>query len=93
MKDVAGLLSNLVKRTVVDHTGLAGYYEFTLKWTPEGIGPGFNKKRSALGLEPIDENGPSLFTAISEQLGLKLDSRKGPVNVLVVDRASLPTPD
>jgi len=72
-------------RTVVDKTGLAGTYDFTLKWTPEEPqgamfkGPG--------DTSPPDPNGPSLFTALEEQLGLKLESQKGPVDLLVIDHA------
>jgi uncharacterized protein (TIGR03435 family) len=53
-----------------------------------GAGPG--GKARAMGLPPIDPEGPSLFTAVREQLGLKLDSQKGPVDIVVVDRAERP---
>ena len=46
-----------------------------------------------MGLPPVDTEGSSLFTAIREQLGLKLDSQKGPVDVLVIDRAERPKED
>jgi uncharacterized protein (TIGR03435 family) len=60
---------------VVDRTGLAGDFEVKLVWTPDD--------------RPIpeDERGASVFTAVEGQLGLKLVSRKGPMEVLVVDRA------
>jgi uncharacterized protein (TIGR03435 family) len=61
-----------------------------LRWTPDQIPPGYDRKASAMGLPPIDANGPSIFTAIREQLGLKLEPQKGPVDVLVVDRADHP---
>jgi bla regulator protein BlaR1 len=68
-------------RTVVDQTGLNSKYDFTLKWGAE----------SAAGQEPSDQ--PALFTAIHEQLGLKLIPTKGPVEVIVIDRVEKPTVD
>lgn len=49
-----------------------------------------DRKSRALGLPPVDRDGPALVTAVREQLGLKIDSQKGPVDVLVVDRAERP---
>jgi len=57
-------------RTVIDKTGLTGTYDFSLDWAP---------------LNAADAAGPSLFTAIEEQLGLKLVAAKGPVQVVVID--------
>ena len=81
-------------RTVIDKTGLKGEYDFKLKWTPE---PG-EEGLESLGLPPVppspqpaDTNGPSIFTAVQEQLGLKLESTKGPVDVLVIDHAEKPS--
>jgi uncharacterized protein (TIGR03435 family) len=73
---------------VVDRTGLTGDYEFDLTWTPEAR-PG----ASAESFVRVDPNGPSLFTAVQEQLGLKLEATTGPVEVLVIDSAERPTPD
>jgi uncharacterized protein (TIGR03435 family) len=88
---VATSLSRLVGRVVVDRTGLTGYYEATLEYTPDqaqmppgGLPPGFPAP-------PVD--GPSVFTALKEQLGLKLDSDRAPVRVFVIDSVSPPTPD
>jgi uncharacterized protein (TIGR03435 family) len=84
-------LSQLTGRVVIDRTGLTGGYDIDLKWTPtpDQLPPG----PPPPGFEPppIDPNGPSLFTALDEQLGLKLDSERGPVEVLVVDRIEPPT--
>lgn len=77
-------LANELGRIVVDRTGLTGRYDLTLKWTPE-----FDTAPLLNG-EP-DTSAPSIFTAIQEQLGLKLESAKGPVHVLVVDHAELPS--
>ncbi|MEP7304982.1 MAG: TIGR03435 family protein [Acidobacteriota bacterium] len=84
-----------VNRIVVDKTGLTGPYEIDLKWTPDqipggGPGPGGDPPP---GIPPIDPNGPSIFTAVQEQLGLKLDSTRAPVEVLVIDHVEPPTPD
>jgi uncharacterized protein (TIGR03435 family) len=75
MSSVATLLSRYMRAFVVDQTGLKGLFEVKLVWTPDD--------RPV----PDDERGPSVFTAVQEQLGLKLESRKGPMEVLVVDHA------
>jgi bla regulator protein BlaR1 len=90
---IAQLASTFVPSVgpIVSHpTGLTGNYDFTLSWTPDQIPQGFSQKIAAGGLASPDPNGPSIFTAIQEQLGLKLDSQKGPVDILVVDRAEHP---
>lgn len=89
----ASTLSALLGRVVQDRTGLSGDFELTLRWTPDQIPQGFDRKASAMGLTPIDPDGPSLPTALREQLGLKLDSQKGPVEIIVIDRAERPTPN
>jgi uncharacterized protein (TIGR03435 family) len=86
----ASSLAPLVGRIVFDRTGLSGDFDFTLTFTPDQIPQGFDKKGAAMGLPPIDPHGPSIFTAIHEQLGLKLDSQKAPVDVLIIDRAEHP---
>lgn len=76
-------------RPVVDRTGLTGIYDLELTWTPDTAPTG----RDGGLAPPIDPNGPSLFTAVQEQLGLKLEPTTGPVEVLVIDSAERPTPD
>jgi len=78
MPDLAQALSDLVHREVIDKTGLAGRADITLKWTSD---------------EAIDQGGTvlSIFTALEEQLGLKLVSSKGPVVTLVIDHIEMPT--
>ncbi|HEY4084979.1 MAG TPA: TIGR03435 family protein [Bryobacteraceae bacterium] len=75
MSDVVSVLSRYMKALVVDQTGLAGEFEVKLVWTPDD--------RPA----PEDQQGASIFAAVQEQLGLKLESRKGPMEVMVVDHA------
>ncbi|HEY3043698.1 MAG TPA: TIGR03435 family protein [Vicinamibacterales bacterium] len=89
LPDVARNLSNFAGRMVVDKTGLAGTFDLDLTWTPDQIPQG----PLPPGAPAIDPNGPSIFTAVQEQLGLKLDSQKGPVEVLVIDHAEQPTAD
>ena len=90
MSQLANSLAAFVGRIVFDRTGLAGDFDFTLKWTPDHIPQGFEKKAAAMNLPPVDDNGPSIFTALQEQLGLKLDAQKAPVEVLIIDRAEHP---
>jgi uncharacterized protein (TIGR03435 family) len=85
MERLATLLSRFERQTVVDLTGLNGVFEIRLEWTPDDNPPLING-----GIAPaaIDvPAGPSIFTAVQEQLGLRLESRKGPLDVLVIDHA------
>ncbi len=81
------ILLPMVERTVVDKTGLIWNFDFELKWTPEPRLQG-----PPPGAVP-DPDRPSIFTALQEQLGLKLAPAKGSVDVLVIDRVERPTPD
>jgi uncharacterized protein (TIGR03435 family) len=85
------MLSQLAQRMVVDRTGLTGNFDIDLTFTPERMPQGAPPP----GAPPltIDPNGPSLFTALQEQLGLKLESDRAPVEVLVIDHVERPTPD
>jgi uncharacterized protein (TIGR03435 family) len=84
-------LASRVDRAVVDQTGLSGRYDLTLSYTPDQMpGP---PAPGVPSLPPIDPNGPSIFTALQEQLGLKLQSTTGPVDVLVIDHVERPTED
>jgi len=81
-------LSQSVDRTVVDRTGLGGVFDFTLEFAPE-LGPGSQPGATASASDPSAP--PSIFTALQEQLGLKLESQKGPVDVLVIDHVEQPS--
>jgi uncharacterized protein (TIGR03435 family) len=87
-------LSQLVQmqRVILDRTGLTGNFDLQLSWTPDQLTQGPPPPDVPLP-PPIDPNGPSIFTPVQEQLGLKLESTKAPVNVLVIDHVEQPTPD
>jgi uncharacterized protein (TIGR03435 family) len=94
MAQITNALARFVNRTVVDRTGLTGNYDLDLQWTPEQMPPGRGgDSPGAPPIPAIDPNGPSIFTAVQEQLGLKLDAARGPVDVLVIDRAEHPAED
>lgn len=95
MRSLAQQLSRQLGRTVLDRTGLQGAYDFTLQYSEDqnqsvmfrpadGGGPGAG---SAL----TEPSWPSIFTAIQEQLGLKLESTRGPVEILVIDHIEKPS--
>jgi uncharacterized protein (TIGR03435 family) len=90
MGDFAGVMQLAVlDRPVIDKTGLQGRYDFTLTWTPD------ETQFASFGVRiptSTDPNAPpALFTAIQEQLGLKFDSVRAPVEVLVIDRVEKPS--
>jgi uncharacterized protein (TIGR03435 family) len=82
-------LSAELNRKVFDRTDLTGLFNVHLTWTPDPLPAG----PLPPDVPPIDPNGPSIFTAVKEQLGLKLDPTTGPVDVLVIDRVERPTPN
>jgi uncharacterized protein (TIGR03435 family) len=92
MTQFAQAISQFVQRIVVDKTGLTGAYDLDLTWTPDQRPQG-PPPPGAPPLPPVEPDGPSIFTAVQEQLGLKLDPQRGPVDVLVVDGVDRPTPD
>jgi uncharacterized protein (TIGR03435 family) len=89
MQQLAANLSNHLERFVVDKTGLTERFDFNLGWTPERLPAGAPPP----GVPPVDPNGPPLVTALQEQLGLKVQPARGPVDVLVIDSVDRPTPD
>ncbi len=94
MDELARFLAARLDKPVTDATGLAGGFSFTLIWTPgEGERSGFPRlpPGAAQGLlQQADPNGPSLTTALREQLGLRLEPRRVPTEVLIIDSARLP---
>jgi len=97
MAQLAGSLSRLIRRTVLDRTSLTGGFDFELQWTPDGLPPRApgTPADQPIRLNGFDINpdGPSLFSALREQLGLRLSPGTGPVEVIVIDQASMPDPN
>ena len=87
LSNLAANLSMQLHREVRDRTGLTGNYDFKLSWSREEL-DGRPQDAAASGAAPA---APSIFTALQEQLGLKLDSTKGPVDTIVVDHIDPPT--
>jgi uncharacterized protein (TIGR03435 family) len=94
LAQIVPTLSDLARRPVIDKTGLTGQYDFALKFAAETAG-----SAGPFGLPPgapptaSDPEAPSFFTAVEEQLGLKLENARGPVEVLVIDKFEKPTLD
>jgi bla regulator protein blaR1 len=92
MDMLANVLSRFAGRPVLNKTGLTGKYDFTLKWTPdEGTMPPGAPKGSPDDAPPPEPSGPSLFTAVQEQLGLKLEAQRAPMDVLVIQHVERPS--
>ena len=83
MAQLANAISTYVQRPVVDRTGFDGFYDFDLRYAPRG--PGISTEAAAA------DPRPSIFTAVQEQLGMRLEAETGAVDVLVVDNVNLPT--
>jgi uncharacterized protein (TIGR03435 family) len=93
---LAHLLSSQLGRSVEDKTGLTGNYDYKLDWTPDDAAATAAQaadggQPGAGNATPPDTPGPSLFTALQEQLGLKLEPRKGSVDVIVIDHIEQPS--
>ena len=85
MERLATGLARLLRTPVVDMTGAKGVYSFTLEYAPEST-------RLPNPVDaPQDSSGPSIYTVLHQQLGLKLESRKAPVDMLIIDKAEKPT--
>jgi uncharacterized protein (TIGR03435 family) len=79
-------LAQFLNRTVIDKTGLTGMFDFHLEFSPDDATPGITA--SSDGSDPL---GTSIFAALQEQLGLKLEAGKGPVELLVIDHVQKPS--
>jgi len=89
MADFVSVLQRaILDRPVVDKTGLTGRYDFNLEWAPDE-----SQFNGDVRPAPSDATDPPFFTAIEQQLGLRLEATRGPVNAIVVDHADPPTPN
>jgi uncharacterized protein (TIGR03435 family) len=94
MSQLANVLSRFAGRPVVDKTGLTAKYDFELKWTPDDTmptGPSTGPRPPGDDAPPPEATGPSLFTALQEQLGLKLEPQKNAMDVLVIQHVERPS--
>jgi uncharacterized protein (TIGR03435 family) len=89
MQQITAHLTVRMERPVIDKTGLTDRFDFNLAFTPDQM----PTTAPPPGVPPIDPNGPSLFIALQEQLGLKLQPAKGPVGVVVIDSIQHLIPD
>jgi uncharacterized protein (TIGR03435 family) len=91
MAQIAQILQRQTGRIVQDRTGLVGRFDFDLQFTPDpqlaGRGPGGGLPPNIENPRPVDPNAISIFSAVQEQLGLRLESTRGPVDALVIESA------
>ena len=88
---LARVLSTTIGRPVLDQTGMTGKYQFRLEWTEDSAGIKGKGTEMDVAAGPADPSGQSIFSAIQQQLGLKLEPQKAPVDIIVIDRAEKPT--
>ena len=91
MKRFAEALSVALGAIVVDQTGIEGKYDVSFQWTPDSSEPRMSKSGEPLPPPPVDSSGPSIFTAVQEKFGLKIEARKVPMAVIVIERANRPS--
>jgi len=92
MADMAGILADVLGKPVEDATGIAGSFDFAMEWTPDPVSEVALRKGSGPQEPPPGEQtGPSIFTALQEQLGLKLETKKLPVEAIAIDHAEKPS--
>jgi uncharacterized protein (TIGR03435 family) len=91
MSEFVRILAAVLSRPVIDNTGFTGVFDPHLAFTPDENPQGLLGPGPASTPPPSDPTKPSIFAALQEQLGLKLSSSKGPVEVLVIDHLERPT--
>lgn len=88
---LAARLAEVVNRNVIDETGLAGRFDFQLNWTSDQAADGSPVSGGPAAPVSAGDTGSSIFTALQDQLGLRLSPGRGPVEVLVIDRVDRPS--
>ncbi|HEU5022707.1 MAG TPA: TIGR03435 family protein [Bryobacteraceae bacterium] len=92
MANLASLLSDIMGRPVDDRTGVEGKFDFTLQWTPDPVDGGTAVKGGKAVPAPEDPQlGPTIFTALEETLGLKLETAKVSVPAVIIEKAEKPS--
>ena len=76
---------------VVDHTGITGNYDYNVKFSSQALDRKFAQEAGAPPPAEVDDSGPSIFTALEEQLGLKLEMTKGPVDIYTIEHIEEPS--
>jgi len=92
MANMVSILADLLGKPVEDKTGLDGVYDFSMEWTPDAV----TERSLKPGVEKVEppadsQTGPSIFTALQETLGLKLETKKVTVGAVVIDHAEKPS--
>jgi len=93
MKGILGFVFTSPQRAIVDRTGLEGRYDVDVTYTPEAFSAASLAQRGATAPDGVDPGGPPLFTALQDQLGLKVEEHKATVAVVVIDRIEALIPD
>lgn len=92
MKRFADALTVALGAIVVDQTGIEGRYDASFQWTPDSNEPRVSKSGEPLPPPPMDAMaGPSIFTAVQEKFGLRIEAKKVPMDVIVIERANRPS--
>lgn len=91
LADLLAFMPEIEGRLVVDHTGITGNYDYTVKFSSEALDRKFAQEAGAPPPANTDDSGPSIFTALEEQLGLKLEMTKGPVDIYTIEHIEEPS--
>lgn len=91
LADLLAFMPEIEGRLVVDHTGITGNYDYEVKFSSAALDQKFAQQAGVAPPANADESGPSIFTALEEQLGLKLEMTKGPVEIYTIEHIEEPS--